>query len=247
MGTRHLTIVIKDNEPKIAQYGQWDGYPSGQGETILGFLLGADLEKFKSKLNELEFFGDSDADKKVLADIDNDSDWTENYPWLSRDMGGKILQCVYDDKVGSKLSNNYEFAGDGLMCEWVYVIDFDKNTFEVYKGFNNDKPLHKKERFYPLMENMDSNDKYYPVGLAKEYSLSNLPDMQMFFKFFDELSAEENAQYIRDNYSSNTTKTLKWINDFKSTHKGFPKVKDIVAQLEVYIEGEIIKEIEEDS
>jgi len=27
MGTRHLTMVIQNKEPKVAQYGQWDGYP----------------------------------------------------------------------------------------------------------------------------------------------------------------------------------------------------------------------------
>ena len=39
MGTRNLTMVIHKEEPKIAQYGQWDGYPSGQGSTALKFLF----------------------------------------------------------------------------------------------------------------------------------------------------------------------------------------------------------------
>lgn len=27
MGTRHLTAVVIDGDYKVAQYGQWDGYP----------------------------------------------------------------------------------------------------------------------------------------------------------------------------------------------------------------------------
>jgi hypothetical protein len=38
MGTRHLIKVIYNKETKVAQYGQWDGYPDGQGLTILNFL-----------------------------------------------------------------------------------------------------------------------------------------------------------------------------------------------------------------
>jgi len=29
MGTRHCIIAVCDGEHKIAQYGQWDGYPTG--------------------------------------------------------------------------------------------------------------------------------------------------------------------------------------------------------------------------
>ena len=38
MGTRNLTAVYIDGEYKVAQYGQWDGYPEGQGMTALTFL-----------------------------------------------------------------------------------------------------------------------------------------------------------------------------------------------------------------
>ena len=27
MGTRNLTVVYLDGQYKVAQYGQWDGYP----------------------------------------------------------------------------------------------------------------------------------------------------------------------------------------------------------------------------
>lgn len=39
MGTRHLIAAVIDGEYKIAQYGQWDGDPEGQGLTVLDFLL----------------------------------------------------------------------------------------------------------------------------------------------------------------------------------------------------------------
>lgn len=45
------------------------------------------------------------------------------------------------------LVNSEEFAADSLFCEWAYVIDLDKNTFEVYQGFNK-KPIDKTERFF---------------------------------------------------------------------------------------------------
>ena len=49
MGTRHLIVVIdRKGTLEVAQYGQWDGYPSGQGIDVLKFA------KNKSLLNELE-------------------------------------------------------------------------------------------------------------------------------------------------------------------------------------------------
>lgn len=48
MGTRNLTAVYLDGQYKVAQYGQWDGYPEGQGITVLTFLRDKmDLELFK--------------------------------------------------------------------------------------------------------------------------------------------------------------------------------------------------------
>ena len=40
MGTRFLTAVFADGQYRVAQYGQWDGYPEGAGVNILHFLRG---------------------------------------------------------------------------------------------------------------------------------------------------------------------------------------------------------------
>ena len=50
MGTRHLICAISDDEYRIAQYGQWDGYPEGQGAAILEFLKSPMVEQLRKNL-----------------------------------------------------------------------------------------------------------------------------------------------------------------------------------------------------
>ena len=40
MGTRNITFVIRNGEKKVAQYCQWDGYPTGRGAEVLKFVHG---------------------------------------------------------------------------------------------------------------------------------------------------------------------------------------------------------------
>ena len=37
MGTRNLTVIIKDNEIKLSQYGHWDGYFNVEGKKCVNF------------------------------------------------------------------------------------------------------------------------------------------------------------------------------------------------------------------
>ena len=39
MGTRHITAVVAEGEFVVAQYGQWDGYPTGAGNNIATYPL----------------------------------------------------------------------------------------------------------------------------------------------------------------------------------------------------------------
>lgn len=91
MGTRNLTMVIANGETKVAQYGQWDGYPDGQGATALEFLRNTDLTKFKEKILTMKWLSKEDAD---AIDKLPDGLWQKLHPYLSRDRGADILNLI---------------------------------------------------------------------------------------------------------------------------------------------------------
>jgi len=184
-------MVIADSQTKVAQYGQWDGYPGGQGVTILGFLKTHNLSEFKAKLSRVKFI-DDEKQKEIDAwftSIGVTDDWMtmqqsvmykERYPLLSRDNGGKIMEMIMnstDEPIW--LYDQTDFAADSLYCQWAYVIDLDKGTFEVYKGFNK-TPLTEDDRFC-FLENK-RKEGYYPVRMIKCFSLDQLPAEDEFVK-----------------------------------------------------------------
>jgi len=171
MGTRNLICVVLDKEYKIAQYGQWDGYPDGQGQTVLDFILNEmDIKMFKKKLRKLRWITHEDIDN---INREHSEDWDEFYPHLYRNMGANILRSVQERDI-KFLKNSLDFAKDSLFCEFAYVIDLDKKILEVYTGFNH-FPLSKKERFYFGGEVKESpSGKYYPIKLYKKYKFSEL-------------------------------------------------------------------------
>jgi hypothetical protein len=188
MGTRNLTCVIVNGDYKIAKYGQWDGYPSGLGISILNFLQTKfNKNKFKKHLNKVKFVSSEQIealwvecgadDNSCLVNMQVSDNFNKKYPYLSRDCSGaKLLDLIQDGHV-DKQKNSFDFAADSLFCEWCYVIDLDKNTFEVYQGFNKTK-LDKSERFFSLQTK--DNMEYYPVSHLKTFSLDNLPTPETF-------------------------------------------------------------------
>lgn len=181
MGTRHLIAAKVNGEYKLAQYGQWDGHPDGQGVDVLFFLRQNSLEKLKSKLIQCREISDESiaAIHAQFGSEPGQKSWekfADLYPQHSRDTGAKILGLIYDSIDGADLKLNINFAGDSLMCEWAYVIEFDANTFEVFKGFN-EIPLEKEERFYHIP---CPRAKYKQVRLWLKYSLDDLPTIDKF-------------------------------------------------------------------
>ena len=188
MGTRNLTVVIKNKEIKVAQYGQFDGHIDSTGTHILNFLKTHSLEKFSEKINKIRFFTKEEKevfleDSKVLTP----KDFNQKYPFADRRFGSEILDLIYDNNLDiTVLENKFMFAADGLMCEYGYVIDLDNNKFEIYEGFNMD-PLDESERFYCLTE-YDNNTQYTPIKFLCSFNLDNLPFEEDFIRIAEESS-----------------------------------------------------------
>lgn len=188
MGTRNLTAVFLDGEYKVAQYGQWDGYPGGQGLTCLEFLedlrLPGHRDRFAENLRKCRWITEKEIDG-IKARISSGviAEWQDVYPELSRGTAAKILQMVYDHPEGMVLKNDISFAADSLFCEWAYVIDLDQNRFEVYKGSNN-TPTDETDRFHQFEAIGEANafgeERYYCVTMLAAYPLDELPDRDTF-------------------------------------------------------------------
>lgn len=100
------------------------------------------------------------------------------YQQLSRDRGAEILSIVAEAEPGILLRNRISFAAESLFCEWAYVVDFDKGTFEVFEGFN-EAPVPEGERFHGATTD-DPSPGYYPVRLVKTYQLDALSTLDQF-------------------------------------------------------------------
>jgi hypothetical protein len=196
MGTRNLTVVYLDGEYKVAQYGQWDGQPHGQGLTALRFLRDEmNRPVFEQALRKSSFISShemqllrimygEDEVSRVMKEKDYKR-FVEVYPQFSRDIGAEVLGLVQENPDGLPLTNNISFAADSLFCEWAWVVDLDRGTFEAHRGFNTTGPLDDTERFAFL--NKRAKDGYYPIRKIAEWSLDQLPDDQEFM-----------ARFIRD-------------------------------------------------
>ena len=184
MGTRNLIAVISNEEVKVAQYGQWDGYPIGQGMKIYQNLKDKDLDLFKENVNKcswiteeqrkqcwLDIITDEEDKKKYLETGSVNYKYVDKfnlkYGQLSRDTGANVLGMIYLNN-GLTLLNDYEFGKDSLYCEWAYIIDLDKNILEIYQGFNKAK-LKETERFYT-----EESDRmgYYGCKLLATFNLT---------------------------------------------------------------------------
>lgn len=211
MGTRHLIAAKIDGVYKLAQYGQWDGYPEGQGVAVLDFLVNEmQVAAFTAALRNCRFIGQEEVNAELVkfgADpndhyairVSDYDRFSEAHPEWSRDTGAKILGII-QSSGGCWLRSRLDFAADSLFCEWAYVLDFDTMQFEVYEGYNQ-TPLTEKDRFFFLEPKAE--DGYHPVRLRASWSMDALPqtaeDFLAAFPSDDEKEEADEDEEMSDN------------------------------------------------
>lgn len=181
MGTRNLTMVInQEGKTKVAQYGQWDGYPSGVGVGVLDFLKNKELnDKLKANLEKVRFLDSEGKDKDFIESYDKNAPEWSNEPdnrtdeqkrWFStycnRDLANEVLENIAnsnDEEI--ILLNRENTAKEGGWCEYSYVINYQKNTFGIY-GHIDQEPM-------------------------KVYDLNNLPTEEDFLKELELVEDED--------------------------------------------------------
>lgn len=147
MGTRNLTKVIdKDGITRVAQYGQWDGYPTYSGTRMLSFISEHGmLDKIRLSLAKCRFIEQSEIDQmwfrfqEVTAFAEAREEFQGFhiiYPSLSRDTGVDILKTIVYSNEDVILSDESSFENDGLFCEGVYTLNYQ--TREFVSWFNGD-------------------------------------------------------------------------------------------------------------
>jgi hypothetical protein len=176
MGTRGLTKVIDSNGvTKVAQYGQWDHYPAGQGVKILSILT-ADhyaVEELELALDKCHFVDDVEREK-IYADYNakypettHMKKFSSMLPSLSRDTCGDILNVVRWSSGPVPLVDESEFEGDGLFCEGVYEVNYQTRQFVTKFG-----------------------------GVTMELSLADLPTQEVYLSKFSSLSIDDQVDEL---------------------------------------------------
>lgn len=142
MGTRGLTKVIDRNGvTRVAQYGQWDFYPAGQGMTVLNFLsYTPNIQALEDGLQNVKFVAEDYIagaakqfqDENGWMDMDQAEKFSKAYPTLTRDTGANVLAIVAGSNSTVPLIDNASFENDDIFCEGVYTVDFSTNEFRAW-------------------------------------------------------------------------------------------------------------------
>ncbi|KAN0074382.1 hypothetical protein V8E54_008319 [Elaphomyces granulatus] len=210
MGTRNLICVYHRGRFVIAQYSLW-GHPESQGLRILKFLWGSgNIERLKEGLQNVITLTDEGL-KQLINTMERDFEAEKSsyhgsrhmtadekiialWPSLSRNTGAKVLEIVAQATAENNVPivQSLDLATHGHFCEWLYVVDLDQNTFEVFKGYE-----HKQQALTTRFIGVGRDNDNVPA-LIKSFSLSQLPTEDEFINALDKAMTERKYRLLEE-------------------------------------------------
>lgn len=135
MSTRGLVGHTIDGKT-YGTYNHFDSYPEGLGKGVIE-LIGKfnTIEDMKNRIKSLRWSEDGDGFDSYSGAI----------------LGKESFLPSYD--LG--------FIADSLFCEWAYIINFDTNKLEIYRGFQKEPKdgqfniPYKGDGYYPCLKVAD--------------------------------------------------------------------------------------------
>lgn len=174
MGTSAVMYVYEGGKRRFAVLSNFDGYPSYAGTNILGFVCNKkNIQKLRVSLDKLELITPEDISRYREGSKDWEYDYAESHPGYTRAGDSEFLQTLISSD-GSV--HTIDWSNDMRSSDWAYVIDLDRNTFEVYMGMNK-IPLEENERFY---DGLPPKNGTYPFKEVAIFDLDDLPSSDEF-------------------------------------------------------------------
>lgn len=193
MGTRGFIGFVAGGVEKIG-YNHSDSYPDGLGLTVLAWLRNVDGGAAADAAARLKVVAhddepsDEDIERlKAYADfgVGGHSERPTWYQLLRETQGQPELVL----EAGA-IEDASQFPMDSLFAEWGYLVDFDTNAFEVYRGFQ--RAAHELGRFASRGTGRAAAiDTYYPVALVASWPLDSLPTDEVFVATAEPRSTED--------------------------------------------------------
>lgn len=191
MGTRGVLGFQMNNVIK-ATYKHSDCYPAGLGCELVSFLIELKVREFNqltrclSKVrwvNAYEKPMEEDVERYAkFSDLGVGRQALDDWYCLLRDIQGvdSLLHILTGELT--VLMDDTDFLYDSFFCEWGYIINFDDNTLDTYKGLQK-----QADRTNPLGTQSIADygaDLYYPCRRVFRLPLSELFSAKAWFKEF---------------------------------------------------------------
>jgi hypothetical protein len=221
MGTRNVIQVIdREGIVKVSQYGQWDGYPSGQGARVLMYATHF-LKQIEWGLSNCRFI-EGDELESVFASFTNaegmmtmeqSADMKQLFPTLLRDACADILGYVAFSTANNPvlLRREHQTALGGWL-EGVYILDFSTNKFiSKYDDRVVTFPLDAVPEITDYLDSWGSQDEsgasFDPLGNADYPHIRPLKDdeLESDDEFEQALQSHPITQLLSGNVASDST------------------------------------------